>query len=178
MNTKNNRRKQASVEQIRQAFMHFLQKKELSQITVAEICKEAAINRSTFYAHYTDIYDLADHIFRELESDVSQLLIPQSGWLQSAQEFLKLLYHIKNNQDLYNFYFKLGYEDRNLIWYDKMDLQAMPDTALIDYHVAFFRSGFNAIIKLWLRGGCRETPEQMCQILLNEYRGRLEPRQT
>lgn len=175
MNTKNNRRRQASVERIRKAFMHFLQEKEVSQITVAEICKEAAINRSTFYAHYTDIYDLADQLCRDLENDVTQLLVPQSGWQQSAQGFLKLLYHIRDNQDLYYFYFKLGYEDRNLIWYDALDLQTMPDVTLIDYHVAFFRSGFNAIIKLWLRGGCQETPEQICRILLNEYRGRFEP---
>ena len=175
MNTKNNRRRQASVERIRQALMEFLKKKELPQITVAEICKKAAINRSTFYAHYADIYDLADHIYKELENEVTQLLTPQSGWQQSAQGFLKLLYHIRDNQDLYYFYFKLGYENRNLIWYDSLDLQTLPDASAVDYHVAFFRSGFNAIIKLWLRSGCRETPEQMCQILLNEYRGRLEP---
>lgn len=174
MNTKNNRRKQASVERIQQAFMLFLRQRELSQISVSDICKEAGINRSTFYANYADIYDLANKLCQELENEVAHLLVLESGWQQSRQEFLKLFRHIRDNQQLYTVFFKLGYESRERTWYDARDLQTMPDSAVIHYHVAFFGSGFNAIVKLWLRGGCKETPEQMCQILLNEYSGRLE----
>lgn len=174
MNTKNNRRRQASVERIQNAFMQFLEKKELTQITVSDICKEAGINRSTFYANYTDIYDLADKLCQELESEVAPLLRPEAGWQHSAQEFLKLFRHIRDNQKLYAVYFKLGYENRDLTWYDDRDLQTMPDVSSIDYHVAFFYRGFNAIVKLWLQRGCLESPEQMCQILLNEYSGRFD----
>lgn len=174
MNTKNNRRKQASVERIQQAFMLFLRQQELSQISVSDICKEAGINRSTFYANYTDIYDLANKLCQELENEVAHLLVLESGWQQSSQEFLKLFRHIRENQQLYTVFFKLGYENRERTWYDARDLQGMPDQAVIHYHVAFFASGFNAIVKLWLRGGCKETPEQMCQVLLDEYRGRFE----
>jgi len=42
----------------------------------------------------------------------------------------------------------------------------------VDYHIEFFRNGLNSIIKLWLNGGCRETPEEMDEILKSEYRGR------
>ena len=175
MNIKNNRRKQASAQKIQETFLSFLQTKELSQITVAEICKAAALNRGTFYSHYTDIYDLAEQLCLELEQDVLQLLVLEAGWQQSRLEFLKLFQHIQDNQNLYTFYFKLGYESRDRTWYDLRDLQSMPDVSAIDYHVAFFRHGFNAIVKLWLQRGCRETPEQMCQVLLNEYRGRFHP---
>ena len=172
MNTKNNRRKQTSVKKIQETFMSFLQTKELSQITVAEICKAADLNRGTFYSHYTDIYDLADQLCRELEQDVLQLLTLESGWQQSQEDFLKLFYHIQNNQNLYRFYFKLGQEPVQQRWYDTADLKGMPDDQSIEYHITFFRCGFNAIVKLWLQRGCRETPEQMCLILMNEYRGR------
>lgn len=174
MNTKNNRRKQASVERIQQAFMLFLREKELSQISVSDLCKEAGINRSTFYANYADIYDLANKLCQELENEVAHLLVLESGWQQSRQEFLKLFQHIRENQQLYTVFFKLGYESRERTWYGAQDLQGMPDQAVIHYHVAFFANGFNAIVKLWLRGGCKETPEQMCQVLLDEYNGRLE----
>ena len=30
------------------------------------------------------------------------------------------------------------------------------------------------IIKLWLQNGCKETPEEMAEILQSEYRGREE----
>lgn len=174
MNTKNNRRKQASVERIQRAFMLFLREKELSQISVSDLCKEAGINRSTFYANYADIYDLANKLCQELENEVAHLLVLESGWQQSRREFLKLFRHIRENQQLYTVFFKLGYENRERTWYDARDLQTMPDSAVIHYHVAFFGHGFNAIVKLWLRGGCKETPEQMCQILLNEYSGRFD----
>ena len=42
----------------------------------------------------------------------------------------------------------------------------------IKYHIEFFRNGLNAIIKLWLAGGCQETPEEMAEVLKAEYRGR------
>lgn len=174
MNTKNNRRRQASVEKIRKAFMLFLQDKKLDQISVSDICKEAGINRSTFYANYADIYDLADNLCQELEQDVTRLLVLEAGWQNSAREFLKLFRHIQENQSLYAFYFKLGYENRDLTFYDDRDLASLPDADSIDYHVAFFRHGFNAIVKLWLRRGCRETPEQMYRILLTEYSGRFD----
>ena len=42
----------------------------------------------------------------------------------------------------------------------------------IKYHIEFFRNGLNAIIKLWLAGGCQESPEEMAEVLKTEYRGR------
>ena len=46
------------------------------------------------------------------------------------------------------------------------------DNRHIAYHLEFFKSGFNAIVKMWLAGGCRETPEEMEEILHKEYQGR------
>lgn len=172
MNTKNNRRKQASVEKIQQTFMLFLQDRELTQISVSDICKAAGINRSTFYANFADIYALADHIFDQLEQDVYHLLILQSGWQQSPEDFLKLFSHIRDNQALYRLYFRLGYDRTETYWREVTDLQKKLDHQNLEYHVTFFRCGFNAIVKRWLEKGCRETPEQMCQILLNEYSDR------
>ena len=40
---------------------------------VTDICKKANLNRSTFYANYLDVYDLADKIKEKLESDVAEL---------------------------------------------------------------------------------------------------------
>ena len=43
---------------IRQAFTSLLKEKPVQSISVKELCERAGINRGTFYAHYTDIYDL------------------------------------------------------------------------------------------------------------------------
>ena len=42
----------------------------------------------------------------------------------------------------------------------------------IEYHMEFFRAGITQIIKLWLKNGCKESPEDMVEIIKSEYRGR------
>ena len=60
MNTPNNRRKKKSIETIEKVFIDLLQTRQLSEISVSDICKLAGLNRTTFYANYTDIFALAD----------------------------------------------------------------------------------------------------------------------
>jgi len=35
--------------------------------------------------------------------------------------------------------------------------------------VAFFYSGLNAVIRRWLENGCRETPEEIDEVIRREY---------
>ena len=62
MNKPNNMRRRASRDRIATAFVRLLQDRELSSLSVTEICKTADVNRTTFYANYMDIYDLADAV--------------------------------------------------------------------------------------------------------------------
>ena len=73
MNKANNKRRKESQEKIEKEFVHLIQTKELNEITVSEICKNTKLNRSTFYANYLDIYDLADKIKDRLIEDVTLL---------------------------------------------------------------------------------------------------------
>ena len=75
---------------------------------------------------------------------------------------------------LYRTYFKLGYDNQfKLKYYDVHQAKKDFDDRHIEYHIEFFRSGFNAIVKKWLAGGCRETPEEMDGIIRSEYQGRV-----
>ncbi|MBP3692176.1 MAG: TetR/AcrR family transcriptional regulator, partial [Clostridia bacterium] len=78
MNTKNNKRRRQSQEKIEKAFIELLQTKELKEITVSDICKITGLNRSTFYANYLDVYDLADKLREKLEKDFSEQFIGDS----------------------------------------------------------------------------------------------------
>lgn len=46
------------------------------ELSVRELCEEAGINRSTFYAHYKDVYDLREQIETEMLSDFQEALAP------------------------------------------------------------------------------------------------------
>ena len=173
MNTPNNKRKKESMERIEKVFIELLQTKELNEISVSDICKRAGLNRTTFYANYADIYGLADAIRDKLENEVSGLYKEEVTQGLNSNDYLKLFRHIKDNQIFYNTYFKLGYDNNyKIIRYDTALARVHFQNRFIEYHMEFFKAGITHIIKLWLKGGCKESPEDMFEIIKSEYRGR------
>ena len=172
MNTKNNKRRRDSQEKLQKAFINLLQDRQMKDITVSDLIKATGLNRSTFYANYLDIYDLADKTRQMLEKDFSALFADYD-YMNARDGAEKMFAHIKENQLFYKTYFKLCYDEKFLIsTYDPKRAEKEQITQNIRYHIEFFRNGLNAIIKLWLAGGCKESPAEMAEILKQEYRGR------
>ncbi len=172
MNVKNNKRRRESQEKIEKAFIEFLQTHDIKEITVSDLVKKTELNRSTFYANYVDIFDLADKTREKLENEFSNLFA-NYDYLNERSGALKMFTHIKENQIFYKTYFKLCYDDKHLIsTYDHCRAEKEQIDHNLKYHIEFFRNGLNAIIKLWLAGGCQESPEEMAEVLKSEYRGR------
>lgn len=175
MNTHNNRRRRESRRRMESAFVQLLQTRELEQITVTDICKLAEVNRTTFYANYVDLRDLADAIQQGLEEQVAQLYEEEHRGNYNSNNFLKLFQHIYENQIFYKTYFKLDADARfHLVRYDTLLASHRYDDQYISYHVEFFRNGLNAVLRMWLQGGCKETPEEINEIIIREYTGRAQ----
>ncbi len=175
MNTPNNKRKRESREKIEKVFVDFLQNKEINEISVTDICKKTNLNRSTFYANYLDIYDLADKIKERLEIEVDNLYKEERENSNNTNDFLKLFKNIKENQIFYRTYFKLNMDKNTKISQYEYDIhlaKMIYDDKHIEYHIEFFMAGFNAIIKRWLFNGCIETPEEMNEIIISEYKNK------
>ena len=169
MNTANNKRRKDSQKRIENAFVQLLQNQELDKISVTQICQLAKVNRTTFYANYLDIYDLADAVQKRLEEEVLGLSQNDSKGVFSFN-FLKLFQHIKENQLFYKTYFKLGHERHLRVTdYDLQQASKYYDNQYIEYHLEFFRSGLNAVIKKWLQNDCAESPEEIYSIIVKEY---------
>ena len=153
MNTPNNRRKRESREKIEKAFVEFIQNKEINEISVTDICKKTNLNRSTFYANYLDIYDLADKIKEKLEMEVDSLYKVERENSNNSNDFLKLFKNIKENQIFYRTYFKLNMDKNTKVSQYEYDIHLAKnfyEDKHIEYHIEFFMAGFNAIIKKWL----------------------------
>ena len=60
MKKSNDRRIRYTRYALQNALIACMQQKPFNRITVREICETADINRSTFYMHYKDIYELLD----------------------------------------------------------------------------------------------------------------------
>jgi AcrR family transcriptional regulator len=55
---------------IKDTFIDLLDKKDISKVTVSEICKIADVNRATFYRYYLDVFDLLEKMEQEFVEDV------------------------------------------------------------------------------------------------------------
>lgn len=66
---------------IKEAFMELLKEKPFEQILIKDITKEAMINRSTFYLHYKNKYDLMEMLENETIENLEKfanLITPES----------------------------------------------------------------------------------------------------
>ena len=67
MNTKNNQRTRLSKILLKNALMDLLSEKgSVTKISVRELCERADLNRSTFYAHYSEPKELLEEVEAEL----------------------------------------------------------------------------------------------------------------
>lgn len=67
---KQDRRTRYTRQTIKDTFLELLKQKSFTKITVTEVCKNAEINRGTFYLHYYDIYDVLSDIFNDMTQDM------------------------------------------------------------------------------------------------------------
>ena len=64
------------------AFLELRARCPLEKITVKELCAKAVIHKSTFYAHYQDLYDLADTLETEVVDQVLDSKNTDENWLE------------------------------------------------------------------------------------------------
>ncbi len=76
-------------ELIVRAFNELVAEKGHTGLTVQEIAERATINRATFYAHFTDQYELFDHVISEAFREELRQRLPDSSGL--SEENLRAL---------------------------------------------------------------------------------------
>lgn len=172
MNTVNNKRKKESREKIEKTFLQLIQKKNIENISVSDICKITGLNRSTFYANYIDIYDLVEKVKLRMGEEFASTQYSKNS-KQDHQGYINMFREIKENQIFFKTYFKLEDISKSPInIFNKELAEKYYDNKYIDYHIEFFRAGLNAVIKKWLNSGCKESPEEIAEILRSEYKNK------
>ena len=161
-------------------FATLLQEKELEQITVSELCRLTGINRSSFYLHFEDVYDLMEHTERRLSLYSGQIFTESNGpSYDLGQCFVLLFAFIRQNQAFYRAYLRSHAETRlidgivpesaSVSYRHMIETLGYVDQRELAYHEGFFKAGLTAMVKLWLESGCQETPKQLADILAREY---------
>ena len=91
---------------IRSAFYELIKEKPLEKITVREIAERAEINKTTFYAHYEDIYELSSRLENKLIHVILDS-VPNVGLTAAHTEQLtrELFHAFVQNQEAVNILF-------------------------------------------------------------------------
>lgn len=104
MSAKKDHRTRVTKMLIRHTFTDLLRQKPIQSISIKELCDGAGINRGTFYAHYTNIYDLLEKIEAEMLSDFQVALEPllqaQEGDLTPLKVTTSIFQCLKDNADI------------------------------------------------------------------------------
>lgn len=157
-----------------------LENNDFSSITIRQITEKANINRSTFYLHYQDKYDLIDKLMHEITDNlrkelntnsatVKEGLIHSLTYLQSQQEFIKLIIGIAPvnfSQKTRHFISKL-IETTPALFYDILN----PDLPLPkDYMLTTYAASIESIYTHWVSTDNQASPEKVANMILTVRR--------
>ena len=177
MNIKNNARYKTSNKKIEDAFLTLIKTHRYEDITIGQICKQAGINRSTFYCHYDDINDFIIKIEKKFAKGMATIF--NNGTRRTHAAFVEMFTFVQNNRPFYQTFLNIPYatmaetDTKGAILKD-LDTSNVDHAQDIDifYRASFFGAGIKEMCRLWLARGCQESPEQMAKMLLDEYKNR------
>ena len=136
----------------------------------------ADINRSTFYLHYNDIFDLLAAVEQELFDEIYAAvhIHPVSSFEQEGLAFIEEVFSILyDNREIcaalvgphgdMAFLHRIeGMMEENVLQKLREDFPERRSS--IDYGFAFCTTGAVGLIKHWLAGGCAEPPREMARL--------------
>ena len=177
MNIKNNKRYKSSSKKIEDSFLALILNNKYEDITISQICKQAGINRSTFYEHYDDI----NHLIIKIEGNFAKGMatIFEFGLRQTHEAFIEMFTFVKENKYFYKAFLNIPYTtiaEKNAKTQVLSNLKDNSNIITNDYEIyyraSFFGAGIKELCRLWLERDCQETPQQMAELLLKEYSNR------
>lgn len=91
---------------LHQALIELMKDKTFEEIKVCDICDKAMINRSTFYAHYDDKYELLLDFINTLKSEFAEEMSKYIDNLNTKEYYIKFiglfLDYMDSKKDVYN----------------------------------------------------------------------------
>ena len=162
---------------LRHCLAELMKTKKINEITVKELTDMSDLNRGTFYLHYRDVYDLLEQTEKELMEDFNRALEkfePANPLPHTAPFFTEVYSIVKENQDIVaillgengdlQFQNRLREVVKGKCLKDLMEHYRNLDPGNYTVLFYFILSGCIGIVQYWLKGGCRETPEELAAI--------------
>lgn len=168
-----NRRVKMTKKMIKEAMIELLDQKPLEKISVTEICKNADVNRSTFYAYYEDMGAL----MLELENDVLNYMTAYADSFNEysdkrmVEAFEEFFNYVKENERLFrvlvvqrnsnNFNHRL----LNTIMEKYRSSQEWKEEVSERYAYIYSVSGMIGILIEWIDGGFSVSSKKLAEMV-------------
>ncbi len=171
-----NKSSQKTITLIKKTFAELIEeKKEISSVTVTELVKRADITRGTFYAHYDNIYDIANEFQEEILTKVFNNNLTITTKEEMYTYFDNIFKYIEDNKNIYS---KLLVADEAILFMRRLDKKINYHLSKIiqnkknqDLNISFFTTGTIALIIKYFRNETKEDLESIKKyiIALAEY---------
>ncbi|MDR3333740.1 MAG: TetR family transcriptional regulator C-terminal domain-containing protein [Treponema sp.] len=152
--------------------------KKITTITIKEICEAADINRSTFYTHYTDQYDLLRQIEEEALLSFKSML-KKYDYQNSRHEAMNMgeelfTYIAENSNEVQILLSENGdiYFQRKLLGLVRQDhsgefyAQRGITEEMKAYFFEFIVNGSIGLVQYWLKNNLSIPVRQMAEMLI------------
>lgn len=160
---------------LKNALVQLMQKQHISKISVRELCDVAGINRSTFYVHYTDPYDLLKNVEQEVLDNLNIYLGRQEFDYSRpipVHVLTRILDYFKEDAELFrallseNCDFAFQKDLLELAQVISAQLTQSLDPKTKDYIKTFCLAGAISVLQKWLQEGMIEPSTQMAEFII------------
>lgn len=162
------RRVRKSQAAIRHAFIDLLHKYDLEQITVQQISDLADVNRSTFYTHYIDKYDLLEKMEDEQveiirtfieEGDVYKNQTFSAESIRTIMEFYQLMFTMGKDSNLHEKLYELITGHLNHFKNENNKIDDIP----FSYFMSYVSGAGLSFIRHWVEDPNRIAKDDLIQ---------------
>ena len=168
------------------ALIKLLDTKDFAEISIKDICEKAGVNRSTFYLHYQNTYELLketqNYILKdfldtfdvkpipkdltnvpneELNFISSKYLVPYLEFIKANKFLFKVYMQNLNNfdSDVPSEYFL------NKVFIPILDKNGIKDKTVASYMMRFYLTGITAIVSEWVKRDCADDILFICEVI-------------
>jgi len=169
---------------LQDSLVGLLKQKPITKISIKEICEAADINRSTFYAHYVDQYDLFNQIQQAFFNEINEYLRDyniKEYEAESLQTMQRIFDYITENAELC----KVMLGEHGDIELQKQVMMIVQrqcmkewqgvnqiDGEMMEYLYLFATNGSIGIVQQWLQSGMKKSTREMAELVIKlAYRG-------
>ncbi len=172
MDLRKDRRVQYTKKVLREALFDLLKEKELSQISITELCRSADVNRNSFYRHYTipmDILlELEEEVFEKLSEvlrkshRMNEVILLSCQLLENDKEMSKIVFTKADGSGILA---RILTSVRNHFPVENQ-IELTPETQpFIEMAYQFGEKGSIAVIKNWVENDFSLPAERIAEII-------------